>query len=192
MPDVDARLRRLLDRVRRTLPPESELAATCALEHFTALLAEALLRDPRLQDELHPGVRTLWLWHALEESEHKAVAFDVYQAAGGGYPRRAAIMLLTTIIFFAVTATVHARLLKANGTLWRPWRWARAATRMWIRPGYLTRLAPGYLDYFRPRFHPDDRDTRALLAEWRERLFGADGALIDRVKPASREMLAPS
>jgi uncharacterized protein len=181
-PRVDAELRGLLRRVRRVLSPRSQLAATCALEHFTAILAEALLRQRGMQEDMHPAVRPLWLWHALEESEHKAVAFDVYRAAGGGPLRRAAIMVVTTAVFFAVLAGVHARLMAQRRILWRPWRWVGGLTRMWVWPAYFTRLIPAYLAYFRPGFHPSDRDTTALLAAWREQLFGAAGTLRDRTR----------
>jgi uncharacterized protein len=176
-PAIEAGVGRFLGLMRRILSKRSQLAATCALEHFTALLAESLLSSERLRAEIDPSVRTLWVWHALEESEHKAVAFDVYTATGSGYARRAAIMLLTTAVFFAVVAVVHARLMWTRGILFRPWTWMRGIGRMWITPGYFRRLVPGYLAYFRPRFHPDDRDTEALLADWRERLFGETGEL---------------
>jgi predicted metal-dependent hydrolase len=94
-------------------------------------------------------------------------------------------MVLTTVIFFAVTAWVQTRLLWARGVLFRPWRWLGGAARMWIWPGYFTRMLPAYLDYFRPGFHPDDRDTIALLADWRERLFGAGGTLEGRLREAA-------
>ena len=184
-PEVDAWLRGFLRLVRKVLPRKSQLAVTCALEHFTAIMAEQLLRDERMREPMHDAIRPLWTWHALEESEHKAVAFDVYRAVGGGYARRVSIMLLTTVIFFAVTAWVQTRLLWARGVLFRPWRWLRGAARLWIWPGYFARMLPAYLDYFRPRFHPDDRDTAALLDEWRERLFGAGGALEGRMREAA-------
>jgi len=170
-PVVEARLRRFLQFVRAVLSPKSQLAVTCALEHFTALLAEQLLGEAPIRDRMHPSVRKLWLWHALEESEHKAVAFDVYRAAGGGYARRIALMLLTSVIFLAVQGMVHVRLMATRGVLWRPWQWLRGVGRMWIWPGYFTRLVPGYLTYFRPGFHPHDRDTRALVASWQLELF---------------------
>ncbi|MBV8760418.1 MAG: metal-dependent hydrolase [Deltaproteobacteria bacterium] len=181
-PKIDAALRRFLRLVRKTLPPTSQLAVTCALEHFTAMLAESLLTDERMREDIHPAVRELWLWHALEESEHKAVAFDVYRAAGGGYVRRAAIMLVTTIVFFAAQAIAHARLMADRKILWKPWTWLRGAGRFWVWPGYLTRLVPAYLAYFRPGFHPNDRDTEAVLAAWRDQLFGDGGALVDRTR----------
>jgi predicted metal-dependent hydrolase len=155
----------------------SQLAATCALEHFTAMLAESLLQNREMREELDPSIRGLWLWHALEEAEHKAVAFDVYLAAGGGYVRRAAIMLLTTAVFFAAQALAHARLMADRKILWKPWTWVRGATRLWLWPGYFTRLVPAYLSYFRPSFHPNDRDTAAVLDDWREKLFGEQGSL---------------
>ena len=172
-PRIDARLRWFLKRVRRVLSPKSQLAVTCALEHFTAMLAEQLLGNERMRDEFDPAVRKLWLWHALEESEHKAVAYDVYVAAGGGYVRRASLMLLTTAIFFAAQALAHARLMQQRKILWKPWTWLRGAMHFWIYPGYFIRLVPAYLGYFRPGFHPNDRDTRALLAHWQDELFGA-------------------
>ena len=69
----------------RILPPMSNLAATAALEHFTATLAELVLTSEEIRALMGAdAVRDLFVWHALEESEHKAVAFDVYKAVGGG------------------------------------------------------------------------------------------------------------
>ncbi len=184
-PRVEAGLDRFLGLVKRTLSPSSQLAATCALEHFTAMLAEQLLRDPRMRDAIDASVRPLWTWHALEESEHKAVAFEVYRATGGGYARRASIMLLTTAVFFAVQILVHARLMATRRVLWKPWRWLRGLTRFYVHPGFFVRLVPAYLAYFRPGFHPNDRDTGVLLARWRAELFGAEGELRARLHAAA-------
>ena len=75
---------------RRILSPMNRLAITVALEHFTAIMADELLRNPEYEKLMDPEHAKLWLWHAVEETEHKAVAFDVYRAVGGGYVRRAA------------------------------------------------------------------------------------------------------
>src|SRR3954465_128857 len=84
----------------RLLPPSSNLAATAALEHFTATLAELLLPDPEARDMSgNPAVKELFLWHALEESEHKAVAFDVYKMSGGSERLRTFTMDLLTFGF---------------------------------------------------------------------------------------------
>lgn len=183
-PRLDRHVRTVLGRVRRILPASSQLAVTAALEHFTALMAEALLRQPRMRDEIHPSVRNLWLWHALEESEHKAVAFDVWRARGGGYIHRVAIMIATTAVFFAVISSFQFALLRERGALRRPWTLARGFVASWVHPGYLGRLLPAYLHYFWPGFHPDDRDMRATLDEWRTRLFGDRGELATCVRAA--------
>jgi predicted metal-dependent hydrolase len=180
--DRDVRL--LLALARRTLSARGRLAVTCALEHYTAILAEQLLQREDHHDASHASVRPLWLWHALEESEHKAVAFDVYRAVGGGYARRVAVMLLTTVFFFGETAVAHARFLRAEGRLADVRGWLRVLDHLWLRPGLFRRLVPAYLDYFRPGFHPGDRDTASLLAAWRERLFGEGGELADRLRAA--------
>ena len=173
-PGVDRWLKGFLVGVRRILSPASQLAVTTALEHFTAMLAEALLAREDMRGDFHESMQPLWLWHALEESEHKAVAFDVYTAAGGTYARRVAIMMLTTAVFFAVTAGVQLRMLRERRL--PPWKWLHGIRRLWIYPGLLTRLTPAWLQYFRPGFHPNDRDTTALLEQWREILFPARAA----------------
>src|SRR5438128_10164345 len=84
----------------RFLPPISNLAATAALEHFTATLAELLLSSEETRALFgQDDVKHLFLWHALEESEHKAVAFDVYKAVGGSERTRVWTMNLITFGF---------------------------------------------------------------------------------------------
>src|SRR6266550_4730413 len=75
------------------------------LEHYTATLAETLLTDPEARAELgHDGVRYLLVWHALEESEHKAVAFDVYKQTGGTERMRVATMWPVHVTFVLETS----------------------------------------------------------------------------------------
>jgi predicted metal-dependent hydrolase len=90
---------------------------------------------------------------------------------------RVGLMLVTTAVFFAETANVHVKFLRADGKLGDVRGWLRAVDYFWVRPGLFRRLVPAYLDYFRPGFHPNDRDTASLLATWRERLFGREGEL---------------
>lgn len=176
-PALEAKVSRILARAQRRLPPIVQLAVTCGLEHFTAILGEQLLSEPRHHAAIHEKVRPLWLWHALEESEHKSVAFDVFRAVGGRYPIRVGTMLVTSVIFVAVASEVHVRLVHQAGELYRPKQWLKTFGFFWVKPGLFRKLVLPYLDYFRPDFHPSDRDTDALLASWEERLFGAEGEL---------------
>jgi uncharacterized protein len=147
-----------LARARRLRSPIEQLAMTCALEHFTAIMAELLLDNDELRERMDPEARRLWVWHAIEETEHKAVAFDTYLAVGGTYRMRVISMAVTTV-FFIVTASMHqVRLMRqdpeAKGAAFR------GLFELWGRPGYFRPLVPAYLDYFRPGFHPWQREPR--------------------------------
>src|SRR3546814_16965350 len=64
-----------------------QLAATCALEHFTATLANAILADPAHLAGADAEAQRMWRWHAIEEIEHKAVAYDTWVHATRALPR---------------------------------------------------------------------------------------------------------
>src|SRR4051794_11845496 len=89
-----------LEKREKLMSPHNNLAATAALEHYTATLAEVVLRNPEARNLFgSPAVTNMLLWHALEESEHKAVAFDVYKAVGGTERTRVLTMNIITIGF---------------------------------------------------------------------------------------------
>jgi predicted metal-dependent hydrolase len=166
----------------RLLTPTSNLAATAALEHFTATLAELLLTDEEARDLFgHAEVRNLFLWHALEESEHKAVAFDVYRAVGGSERTRIWTMKILRVAFIVgMTLQVGVSLLGdratyRRGNLRQSWRRFRRS------PVMRREIWEQLRDYDRPDFHPDDRDTTGLVEQWRHELFGAEGTLNDKL-----------
>lgn len=174
--------RRGLAARTRFLSPASNLAATAALEHFTATLAELLLTDERLRADIGEGpVLDVLEWHALEESEHKAVAFDVYVAVGGGERLRTMTMNLTTVGFIVgMTAQTALSLLGDPATFERG-RLRESLGRLRRAP-YLDReLWRRLREYNRRGFHPEDRDTTELVRRWREELFGDDGRLRGRL-----------
>lgn len=173
----DAEVAQILAAARRLLGPRGRLAVTCALEHLTATLAEQLLRPGPIQASIHPEVRPLWLWHALEELEHRAVAHDVYRAAGGGYARRVAAMALAGAGLAYALARIHRRLLAADPRPRTLGVRARGLAHLWGRPGPLRRLVAAGVAYLDPRYDPARRDVAALVEEYRARLFGPGGAL---------------
>ena len=164
---LEARIDRVLRFVTRMTTPRLRLAATCALEHFTATLAHAILKDPRLLEGAHPVMAALWRWHAAEENEHKAVAFDVYTQVGGTWLERSWIMLVATVIFWAIVAEQQVRFMRADGVLFSPREWWSMLEFLWVKPGGLGGMWLHYLDYFRPGFHPWQLDNRALLEAWK-------------------------
>lgn len=179
--ELDRKVQRILAFVRRSLPRRTRLSVTCSLEHFTALMAEYILRDPRLLEGAHPVMRSLWRWHAAEESEHRAVAYDVYRAARGPYAERAVTMLVTTAIFWTLVVQHQARMMKVDGTAWSPSEWRALFVYLFVEPGGMLGLWRRWLDYFKPSFHPWDHDSRDLLERWKaeyaETGAGAEGAV---------------
>jgi uncharacterized protein len=158
---------RLLRELQQKRPKQAHLAVTMALEHLTAIMAEGLLADPRLQQDMQENYRDLWLWHALEETEHKSVAFDVWLHAFGtgafSYLRRCFALVTATTTFGVLVVPTFMRALARDGALtdWTGWRFF--AGRMFGAVGFLRKLVIPWLSYFRPDFHPWDHDNRARL-----------------------------
>ncbi len=180
---VDRMVRRSLAIQERLLPPMVPLAMTAALEHYTATLAETLLTSRRAQALLgSTEVRSMLLWHALEEAEHKAVAFDVYRAAGGTETMRIWTMRAVTVTFIVgVTAHTIASMLGDRAT-YQPKRLVRSVAALRFSPFLSPRVLRRLRAYNVRGFHPDDNDNAELLDRWRGELFGADGALSDHLK----------
>ena len=149
---------------------ERQLAKTCALEHFTAMLAETILENPEFLEGMDERMVPLWLWHAVEESEHKAVAYDVYQNQVANYWIRTSEMAVTTVEFLGFTAFHYYQLRRGtddatdfrsilNGLNW-----------LLGKPGLLRKLAPRWRAYFKPGFHPNKRDGSVSRKRGLERL----------------------
>lgn len=173
MRDFDARMEKDRTWARKNIPARWRIAMTAAAEHMTASFARMLLhKRPDLIDGAEPPVRDLLLWHALEEVEHKAVCFDLFQQLDGSYRRRATAMLVTFIDFMRHIHERQVYLLKQDGL----WTWrnrARLASEVWGPNGIVASLVPYLLEYFRPGFHPWDTDERpAFEAKYGERVRG--------------------
>jgi predicted metal-dependent hydrolase len=180
---VDRWVRKGLARAERFTSPIECLAMTAALEHYTAALAETLLTDERAQALLgNTEVRSMLLWHALEESEHKAVAFDVYRAAGGTERRRIRVMRMTTAGFLGRVAFWTFLSLLRDRAAYNPVRLARSLAALRHSPFLNRTVVQRIRAYNRVGFHPDDNDNTELLQTWTARLFGEQGSLADHLR----------
>jgi predicted metal-dependent hydrolase len=164
---MEKRVERLLAVVTRVAPPRFQLAATVALEHFTAFMGQQLLQNPALLEGSDPELAALWRWHAVEENEHKAVAFDLFVAAGGTWAERAAAMVLAALIFWFKVVEQQVRMMKAAGLAADPGAWRELYRYLYVSPGNMRRMPGAVLDFLRPSFHPDDVDTQPLIDAWR-------------------------
>lgn len=151
-----------------------DLTGTCALEHFTAVIAAELLQNKDVQAMFNDStMHQLWMWHAVEENEHKAVVFDVYTAIYGhglkAYTMRAIAMIIAMGLIFMTQSYFTAQLMKIDGKL--TWKDSKYMLKfMYARKGFMTRQIPELLDFFRPNFHPNDSDTDQLLEDWKLKL----------------------
>ncbi len=152
----------------RSRPPIASLAATMALEHFTAILAHQLLADPAHLVGADEETANLWRWHACEEIEHKGVAYDTWLHATRHWPRpkrwkvKAKLMLIVTRNFLVDRTQGALELMRQDGvTGIRAW-WLLQSY-LWLRPGMFRKIAGAWLRYLLPGFHPWNEDDRALL-----------------------------
>lgn len=176
MKPLEARTGRRLAFARKR-PKIDQLAATCALEHFTAILAHALLADRRYLEGAPREAYDLWVWHAMEEVEHKAVAFDTYNEVMKSqhplqrYRKRVRAMVIATVIFAAAIAGNLRDLFRQDGTN-NLGTWLKLGGYLLFKPGLLRRIAGDYFAYYKPGFHPWDHDDRELLAVAERELEG--------------------
>jgi len=156
---------------KRYLPNKALLAATCAYEHYTALFAELLLGDETVLAGAHPFYRDLWRWHAMEEEEHKAVAFDVYRTVATdryGYVRRVLAMVVVTLDFWISSRAVMIWLMIKRRQLFNVRAWGNAFWHLWVSPGVWRRVMAGVFAYMAPNFHPWKRKVSPEVLAWRD------------------------
>ena len=169
--DIAGMEQRLKGRIEfaRGRPTWVQLGITIALEHFTAILAHAILKEPVHMAGASPEAARMWRWHAMEEIEHKAVAYDTYMAGlrkigpVRRWTLRSVTMFITTFFFLDRVVTNLADFYKQDGintpkTWWKTFKFA------FFEPGIFGHVAKSYFSYYRPGFHPWEEDDRELLA----------------------------
>lgn len=169
---LETEIQAFMDWMRKNFSPERQLAHTVAVEHFTALMAEEFLLKYDALDEMDPRMAKIWAWHAIEESEHKAVAFDVYKAVGGRESVRLQEMLVVSVLFPVFTSIHLVQLMKEDGQLGNLKSWAGAFKYMWGKPGVFRKLVPSYLKFYSPKFHPWNHDARSLVEKAKAKWLG--------------------
>ena len=161
----------------KSKPPIAALASTMALEHFTAIFAHELLADPRHLGAAESEAASMWRWHAIEEIEHKGVAYDTWLHATRHWPRfkrwkvKANVMLLATRNFTVDRTRGAIELLRQDGITGIR-AWAGLLWFMWVRPGMMRKIFRAWAAFFMPEFHPWNEDDRHLIKR-----YEADAAL---------------
>ena len=167
---LEEKVRQRLD-LTRSRPPVASLAATMALEHFTAILAHELLAEPRHLAGADPATAELWRWHAAEEIEHKGVAYDTWLHATRHWTRgkrwkvKAKVMLFVTRNFVVDRTAGALDLLRQDGITGLR-AWAGVLWYAWVRPGMFRKIFAAWAAFFAPGFHPWNEDDRHLIADY--------------------------
>lgn len=148
------------------------LAYTAGFETMTIGLTEWLINDrEKLFRDANPVVASLVLWHMVEETEHKSVAFDVFQAVSGSYLLR---------VFGLIYGSIHVAILSRRGyvaMLKRDGRWTqlRSRLRLWRMVGlFFAKVAPAMIPALAPRHHPDTSRDPAWVRQWRDAYANID------------------
>lgn len=147
--------------------PVVRLASTVVLEHITAILAEYMLTSEETMASMPEPARELLMWHAVEEIEHKAVAFDVFDAVSGDRDLLRRVGLAVTAFFMAQQVRRTVMTLKALGHVPSPREVVNTAKFLFGKKGALTAVAKPYREFYRKDFHPWDHDNRALIEAWK-------------------------
>lgn len=147
-----------------------ELAITAAYEHFTALFGDLTLENiDRPGDwfaQAEDPLKTLWRWHAAEESEHKCVAFDLYVALGGNHRWRMRWFNYVLLQFTLDSVRQTLNNLWHDRTLHKPSTWISGARFLFGRHGLVRRIARPLWAYRRQDFHPMQVGHPHLAQTW--------------------------
>ena len=152
-------------------PEILNLAVTMALEHYTAIMAHQMLHDPKAFSGADPELADMWKWHAIEEIEHKGVAYDTWLHATRDWTRwkrwkvKAIMMMLVSYRFWTKRWEGTLELLAQDGITGVK---AKAGLLWYLigAPGTLRRLFLPWLAFFMPGFHPWNHDDRELIGKY--------------------------
>lgn len=148
---------------------EHQLACTVCMEHLTAILADYFISiAPEDLELFNVHLRKIWAWHAIEETEHKAVAFDVYQSLVNRPYFLRLVMLETTLSFLIITIRGTKELLKASGKN-RDFKSLYVGLKYLLGgQGVIRKISRSYLDFYSKDFHPWQHDNREQMMKLKD------------------------
>ena len=168
---IEDQMRRILARIRRILPRTFTLAQTSAAEHMTAIMAHSFFHRREVMENADPRIRAMYAWHAVEEIEHKAVAYDVLtKVAKATYFTRIIMMLYVSLLFPLHTFVIMRHMLIVDGFSWRQrvGLWLKGLWWLYSPGGLYLPVIPHYLAYYIPGYHPWKEGKMAAYEQWLE------------------------
>ena len=175
---LDKELGVLFKLIRKYIPKKMQLAIPVALEHYTAILAEQLLREDIHQKMFtDEEAKKLWMWHAFEEVEHEAALHDAWTYVHGKSKDARNLRVVGAIYIIAMLVIVwpigilamhpkesnHKRL---SLKFWKP-----LIQQLFGSKGLMRGSGKNLLNLIRKDFHPFDMyDPIPILNRWRSKL----------------------
>jgi hypothetical protein len=154
---------RVMERASRYLPKKIQLGITVFFEHLTATGAHMLFAEPEIARLIHPEALRFWRWHAVEELEHKAVAFDLLREVGGGFVTRVVSAFVGLLWFTPAFVRMARRMMREDP---QPITAEMRAQAKEIDRRARAAQLPLLLAYFKPGFHPWQVDDAPYVAQW--------------------------
>lgn len=169
---------KVFDHVFLQFPQSLKLSMMAGIEHFTAVFAEFAMKHEDIFLEISDEkTRALWMWHIMEESEHKDVAYDVFQELSGNYALRVAGFAIAsfTIMFLVSLGGFLIPPLRKPSNLINPVYWKDMVKSIHVlynrHDGIFGSTLGHVIDYLRPDFHPNDHDTSAYIDAFKAKLL---------------------
>lgn len=156
------------------------LAFAAGFETIAFVAARWVDRHLGLFRGAEPTAATMFLWHLAEEVEHKEIAWDVYEASGGGRLRYAAATWTAGIVLAASTVIATWVMLAADRRLLSPvahlrlLRWSLSFVFVAV-PVMVVSSLPGH--------HPSGLVDPAGLEHWLEYLDPATSTVPEWALP---------
>lgn len=140
------------------------VAYAAGFETMTMGITEWLIKDRRdLFAGADPAVTSLVLWHMVEETEHKNVAFDLYQDLFGSYWPRVWGLIFATYHVAKYSRQAYMKMLKKDG-LWKNWRSRLRLYRMIAR--FFVNISPAMIKSVLPGYHPSKIEDPDWVSRW--------------------------
>ncbi len=166
---IEEKSRGIFKWFRKYMLATLTLAQTAAAEHMTSIMAHSFFSRREIFDEADPRIRAMYMWHGVEEIEHKAVAFDVLtNVAKASYFTRVFAMLYVSLLFPLHTFNImrHMFIVDGYGFRQRLGLWARGLRWLYGWNGLYRPLIGHYLAYYKPGFHPWQEGEMNTYTQW--------------------------
>ncbi len=140
--------------LEKIVPDKFNYALVAGLEHFTAMLGEIYFENPEIMEGMHSEMRRLFEWHAAEEIQHKAVAFDQLQAIDDNYFLRTGVMNVAVVGLYVLTFANTFYFMAQDRSLFNPKEWLVMGRILFGKSDLARKTVIKFLEYYRPDFHP--------------------------------------